>query len=159
MRRNRSEVWAAEGRPRETAVWRWFLGMALLMLGGCTPPSVESREGDAVAGENPTGPAVKLVIDFDDGFEKHYRLAWREGMTVLDALDAASRRARGVRFASKGTGDMAMVTAVDGVANEGGGGLGRNWIYWVNGALAEKSCGVYEIRPEDVILWKFGKYE
>lgn len=158
MRRNASEIRSVVVRTRETAGWRWLLGTALLMLVGCMPPGVEPRDGDAMPAEKPTGSAVKLVIDFDDGLEKHYRLAWREGMTVLDALDAASRRARGVRYSSKGSGDMAMVTAVDGVANEGGG-EGRNWIYRVNGALAEKSCGVYEVRPDDVILWKFGKYE
>jgi hypothetical protein len=148
-----------------TMVTVWFrhaglnaiVGFLLLTMVGCKPPAAE-RNGDYLPAEKPTGPAVALVIDFDDGLEKHYKLAADEPMTVLAALEAASKRERGIRYETKGSGEMAMVLSIDGLANEGGG-KGRNWIYWVNGQLAEKSCGVYEVRPNDVILWKFGTYE
>jgi hypothetical protein len=38
--------------------------------------------------------------------------------------------------------------------NEGGGGK-RNWIFWVNTNLGDKSFGVYKLDPSDVVLWKF----
>jgi hypothetical protein len=132
--------------------------LALSILIGCQPPKSSSDGTDRPVGVKPTGEAVTLVVDFDDGQQRHFRLAWREGMTVLDALDSASQRQRGITYTQRGTGEMAMITAIDALANEGGG-KGRNWIYRVNGQLADKSCGVYEIRPEDVILWKFGTYD
>jgi hypothetical protein len=134
----------------------WLIAFPLLL--GCKPPDTNSQGGDFPPATKPSGPAVVLVIDFDDGLEKHYKLAADKPMTVLAVLDAASKRERGIRYETKGSGEMAMVLSIDGLANEGGG-KGRNWIYWVNGQLAEKSCGVYEIQPNDVILWKFGTYE
>lgn len=137
--------------------------VALLVLVGCQPPMQSGDRGDLPVGVKPTGEAVNLVIDFDDGQQRHFQLAWREGMTVLDALESASQRQRGLAYTQRGNGEMAMITAIDGLANEGGGieagGRGRNWIYRVNGQLADKSCGVYEIRPQDVILWTFGTYD
>ncbi len=135
-----------------------FTLAAVAVLVGCQPPKSISDGTDRPVGVNPTGEAVSLVIDFDDGQQRHFRLAWREGMTVLDALESASQRQRGIAYTQRGSGEMAMITAIDALANEGGG-QGRNWIFRVNGQLADKSCGVYEIRPEDVILWKFGTYD
>lgn len=129
--------------------------VTLLGLIGCKPPA--ASDADRPPATRPTGPAVTLVVDFDDGLEKHYRLPWRESMTVLDALEAASRRQRGIDVDIRGRGAMAMVTAIDGLPNEGG--EGRNWIYRVNGQLADKGCGVYETKAEDVIIWSFGKYD
>jgi hypothetical protein len=136
-----------------------FACFALALVVGCVPPRESASDGQFAAAKKPTGPAVRLVVDFADGLEKHYQLDWRDAMTVLDALESASRRQRGIIYSHSGSGERAMVTAIDGLANEGGGGAGRNWIYRVNGELADKSCGVYEIRPDDVILWKFGTYD
>lgn len=139
------------------------MSVSLLVLVGCQPPKQSDDRGDLPVGVKPVGEAVNLVIDFDDGQQRHFQLAWREGMTALDALESASQRQRGIVYTQRGNGEMAMITAIDALANEGGGGnasgKGRNWIYRVNGQLADKSCGVYEIRPQDVILWKFGTYD
>ncbi len=51
-----------------------------------------------------------------------------------------------------------MLTAIDGVTNESGGGESRNWIYRVNGKLATVSFDAYTLVPGDVILWRFEKY-
>lgn len=152
--KRRMERWV----ERRTGACVWAMCLALLLMGtvaGCTPP--QAGEGDLPKVVKPTGKAVRLVIDFDDGFEKHYRLAWKESMTVLDALEAASARQRGIVVQVRGSGEMAMVTSIDGQTNQGD--EGRNWIYRVNGELADKSCGVYEVRPDDVIMWTFGTYE
>src|SRR4051812_37384696 len=75
------------------------------------------------------GSAVQLVIDYGDGAQLHFpALAWREGMTVLDALKAASVHPHGVKFAQKGSGSTAMVIKIGDLANEGDG---RNWLYSV----------------------------
>ncbi len=143
---------------RRVSAWPTCLAvLILLIVSGCKPPTASNGAAAHPPGVKPTGPAVELVIDFDDGFQKHYKLPWRESATVLDALESASRRQRGITYTVRGSGDMTMVTAIDGVANQGGDG--RNWIYRVNGRLADKSCGVYETQPDDVIMWTFGTYE
>ena len=80
-------------------------------------------------------------------------------MTALDALKLAEGRPRGVQLKMEGSGEMTMVLAIDDLANEVGIGDGRNWIYRVNGEQPHKSCGVYTLAPDDVILWKFEKFE
>lgn len=99
-------------------------------------------------------PTVKLVIDFGDGVEKHFTaLPWREGMTVLDAMQAAARHPRGIRFQYTGEGKTAFLTSIDDVANEG---AERNWIYRVNEDRGDRSIGVKTLSINDVVYWKFG---
>jgi hypothetical protein len=99
---------------------------------------------------------VRLVVDFGDGVEKHFtRLAWHQGMTVLNALEAAQQHPRGIRFEHRGRRDTAFVTRIDELANETGG---RGWIYRVNGELADRSCGVAQLQKGDTVLWTFEKY-
>jgi hypothetical protein len=99
--------------------------------------------------------AVRLAIDYGDGVEKHFTsLAWREGMTVLDAMKAAQEHPRGIEFQFRGSGATAFLTQIDDVKNEG---AGRNWIYRVNGDLAERGFAVQKLAAGDTVLWKFEK--
>src|SRR5690606_12656524 len=103
---------------------------------------------------------VKIVVDYGDDSEKHLnRIPFTEGMTVLQALNLAQIHPHGVKVSVKGTGEMAMVEGIDGLTNEVGIGEGKNWIYRVNGEQPTKSCGVYTLAPDDVILWKFEKFK
>ena len=106
----------------------------------------------SVKAEEPAA-SVGLSIDFGDGFQKQYSmLAWREGVTVLDVLEQASRHPRGIKYEFRGKNATAFVTSIDGVINEG---KGRNWTFRVNGQLADRSAGVYPLKPNDNVLWKF----
>ena len=99
---------------------------------------------------------VILVIDYNDGVEKHFTaLTWTEGMTVLDAMNQAKEHPHGIRFAYKGTGATAFLTQIDDLENQGGGAGKKNWVYRVNDKLADKSFGVYEIKAGDTVRWKF----
>lgn len=110
----------------------------------------------AVAAE-PAKATVGLVIDYDDGVEKHFRhLAWKSGMTVLDVLQAAKQHPRGIQFVYRGQGDTAFLTQIDDLKNEG---RGRNWIFSVNGQLGERSFAVTELKASDRVLWKFTQYK
>ena len=62
---------------------------------------------------------------------QHIYVPWREGMTVENLLASASRLPKGVQFAQQGSGESALLTEINGTANEGGNG--RNWTYSVNG--------------------------
>ena len=107
-------------------------------------------------GAEPLAPTVRLVIDFGDGMEMHFTaLAWREGMTALDALSAAKAHRRGIGFSHHGSGANAMVTKIGDVKNEG---AGKNWIYYVNAKQAEMSAGACKIKPGETVLWKFEEY-
>jgi hypothetical protein len=99
---------------------------------------------------------VKLFIDFGDGFEKRYSaLPWREGMTVLDAMQQASRHPHGIEFKHTGAGKTAFLTAIDDAANEGQDG--RNWIYHVNQDRGDRSIGVKQLSITDVVRWKYAR--
>ncbi len=100
--------------------------------------------------------SVKLVVDYGDGVEKHFpAIPWKEGMTVLDVMSAATGRAHGIAFEHTGSGDTAILTRIDDLSNEGGGKEKKNWLYWVNDKFAERSFGAYELAPSDVVVWRF----
>jgi hypothetical protein len=106
--------------------------------------------------EPPAAETVKLIVDYGDGVEKHFtRLKWRSGITVLDTLNDARQHARGITFKSRGSGATAFVYAIDEQENEANG---RAWLYKVNGQLADRSCGIFELQPADTVLWTFDKY-
>lgn len=114
----------------------------------------------AAPATNQDGPSVQLTIDFGDGFQKRFpTLAWQSGMTVLDALRAAARHPRGIRLESAGRREMTLITAIDGVANQGGGPNTRNWVYQVNGRRATRGCAVVELQPGDRVLWELTFYD
>lgn len=108
--------------------------------------------------DNPASPdgTVQLVIDYGDGVQKHFTaLEWRDGMTVLDALEAAQRHPRGIKFAYRGKAATAFLTRLDDLENEG---RDRNWVYRVNGELADRSFATFGLKAGDTVLWKFGAY-
>ena len=129
---------------------RALLGTCWLLLGWpCLhPASAEDPE--------PAQKPMRLVIDYGDGVEKHFNsIAWKDGSTVLDVLVAAQKHPRGIKFVHRGKGETAFLTRIDDRENEG---RGRNWVYRVNGELADRSFAVRAVKPGDTILWKFGEY-
>ncbi len=104
----------------------------------------------------PNPQTVQLIIDYGDGVQKHFTaLEWKDGMTVLDALEAAQKHPRGIKFVYRGKGETAFLTQIDELENEG---RGRNWVYRVNGELAKKSFAILTVKAADTILWTFGEY-
>jgi uncharacterized protein DUF4430 len=100
-------------------------------------------------------PAVELVVDYGDGVEKRFkRIPIHGGMTVLGALRFTADRPHGIKYEMRGEGDLAFLTKIDDLSNQGGGD-GRNWLYRVNGKPATKSFDAYVVSPGDVILWKY----
>ncbi|MCZ6682769.1 MAG: DUF4430 domain-containing protein [Planctomycetota bacterium] len=107
----------------------------------------------------PKTQTVRLIIDYNDGVEKHFTaVPWKKGMTVRDAMDFAKRSPHGIAFEHKGRGETALLTRIDDLANQGGGSGKNNWIYRVNDKLANKGFAVFELNPSDVVLWKFTTY-
>ena len=109
------------------------------------------------AGEPEKEKIVHVIIDYGDGVQKHFtRLAWKPGMTVLEALKAAAKHPRGIQIKYRGRGATAFVTQIDDLENQG---RGRNWLYRVNKKLADRGCGAFPLKSGDTVLWRFGEYE
>jgi len=105
----------------------------------------------------PSPEIVGLTVDYGDGVQKVFTaLPWRQAMTVRDLMQLAQEHPRGIRFASRGSGATELLTRIDDLDNQGT--RGRNWIFHVNGKLADRSLGAYRLRPGDAVLWEFGKY-
>jgi hypothetical protein len=122
------------------------LAIALILLSG-------NFSGTAARAQ---GGTVRLVIDYGDGFLKIFtELPWTKGATVLDAMNAAKAHQRGLTFRHSGSGATAMLTEIDGLANQGGGSGRKNWQLWVNTNYADRGFGVYELQPLDVVTWQF----
>lgn len=107
----------------------------------------------------PEAKAVRVVIDYGDGVEKHFKaIPHRAEMTVLDALRAAAALPRGIKFEHRGSGEIAFVSKIDDLRNEGGS-EGRAWTYSVNGKTAEKSCGIFVLNAGDVVTWTYAVFK
>jgi hypothetical protein len=132
---------------------RALLITALLALTLCTlAPTFLRAEPDPAAPSS-----IRLVISYGDGVEKHFTaLPFKEGMTVLDAMTLAQAHPRGIKLDVAGSGERAFLKSIDGLANEGGGKGARNWLYSVNGKMADRGSGVMTLNPGDTVLWSFG---
>ena len=114
---------------------------------------VAAAAGDHAHAQSAT---VRLVVDYGDGVVKTITgLPWAKGSTVLDVMNAAKDRPHGISFSYTGSGASALLTRIDDVANEGGAAAKKNWQLWVNTSYADKSFGVYEVQPLDVVFWRF----
>ncbi len=129
------------------------VGIALvLLLLICAGHPVTLRADDTPAQKQ----VVTLVIDYGDGVQKQFtQLKWREGLTVLNLMNAAAKHPRGIQFKYRGRGATAFLTQIDDLKNDG---KDHNWVYRVNGRLADKSFAVFTLKPGDAVLWKFGEY-
>ena len=145
---------------------RWGLPVVLLgvlalvvAIGGFQ--NLSSR-ADRRANDNPmpaTGKTVRLTIDFGQRQRQFAEIPWREGMTVMDAMQAAASRPNGLAYKSRGTGPSAFVSSIEGVKNQGTGRNSKSWIYNVNDQQGKKSAGLRRLGPYDRILWKFQGWE
>ena len=148
---------------RATLIGCSTLAAILSVVLGCQPDantrSPLATQGKAIELAAAGEPAVELVIDYGDGAEKRFtRIPHEDGMTVQAAMRFASNHPRGIKFESTGSGSSTLLTRIDDLANETAR-KGKNWLYRINGKLADKSCDAYVLAPGDVILWRFEEYE
>ena len=136
-------------RVRESA--RLWLVVIVIAAVGCESADVgESSTKGATTG------SVTVDIDFNGRTQnKSFRIPCSQDSTVFSILQRAENTGD-VKFAFTGSNETAFVSSIDGVENEKG--AGDNWTYRVNDELGDRSCGVFPVKPEDKILWRFGKY-
>jgi hypothetical protein len=140
----------AAPHPKSLRAFATFLALGLIL----------SSSSDRFAIADEKRGTVKLVIDYGDGVQKVFpALEWKEGMTVLDAMEKAKAPAHGITFKYTGKNETAFLTQIDDLKNEGGGKEKKNWQYWVNEAYADKGFGVRKLDKGDVVLWKLAVFE
>lgn len=154
--------------PRRIPAWLVLPGILAILLVGMLagrmmrPPEVREGEPAGAAAQTdewepspePAGDTVLFAVDFSNGARKEIAaLPWREGLTVLEAMQEAARFRPGITFTHTGSGEMTFVTAIDGLKNAGADG--GNWIYEVNGEKATKSAGIQTLQPKDALLWRY----
>jgi hypothetical protein len=101
--------------------------------------------------KNDPRPKISLTIDYGNGRRTAFAaIEWHDGMTVADLMAAWTN----VTVRQKGSGESAFVTAIDDIENQGADG--KNWIYSVNGQAGDRSFAVYQLKPDDHVLWTFG---
>jgi hypothetical protein len=165
----------ADMQRAETANRRWRLGpleialvlqLALLVLGVALlarrtdsgEPKGRAATGAYVELPPPAELAVSLGVDFGNGVKREFTgVAWADGMTVGKLMEAAARMTPPLEYKVRGSGKMTFLTSLDGVAN--GEGVGRYWLYEVNGQLADVSFAVKPLASGDRVLWIFKEAE
>lgn len=143
---------------------RRLLGLLLaLSLGftGCGGSETNSPAGtrDAAPAPDPNAQPVTLVIEQGEDTRTFADIPWSPGMTVLQVMDAAEDNEVGLAFDYTGRGETAILSAIDGVENQGAGRDAKNWLYWVEGRFATKSFAVAEVRPGETVTWRFAPYD
>ncbi|REJ64661.1 MAG: DUF4430 domain-containing protein [Planctomycetota bacterium] len=130
---------------------RLAVSLVILVTGawGCdaSPP---------VQPQKPASGTVQLSVEFGGaGNDRRLELPWKSEMTVFGVLESAAALPDGIRFEHRGHGETVFVSAIDGVANQGGGENARNWIFKVNDTKSNVSAGVAKVAADDHVLWKF----
>ncbi|MBX3385373.1 MAG: DUF4430 domain-containing protein [Phycisphaeraceae bacterium] len=130
---------------------------------GWTADGVVSRSGSEEEGTPPAEEAkrtVTVVVDYGDGVRKvFYSLAWKDEMTVLDALKLADDHPRGIDVDFTGTGSSAFIRRIDDLANgtELPEGKGKGyWMFRVDGEMSKRSAGVVAVAAGGEVVWFFG---
>jgi len=114
-------------------------------------PQAKSGKLPTPIAKNDPRPKVILTVDYGGGRRTAFApIEWHDGMTVADLMATWTN----IAIKQKGSGESAFVTAIDDVENQGADS--NNWIYSVNGQVADRSFAVYKLKPDDHVLWTFG---
>lgn len=97
---------------------------------------------------------VKLLVELpsEEGIQESYEIQGKA--LVLDVMTGLKNEKK-LSFEISGNGDMAFVTEMAGIPNEGKDG--KNWIYAINGKAADTGIGSAHVRPGDEVRWCFLK--
>ncbi len=123
-------------------------------------PATTATAGEHAGAASPNKPqTVELIVDYGDGARKSSgALPWRERLTVRAVMDEAKDHPHGITYSAHGTGEQAILTKLDDLENQTGANA-KDWLFYVNDRMGDKSFDAWTVRPGDVILWKFAVYE
>lgn len=134
---------------------RWFFTLIAVVT-----ICVTILSGQSAPADDNKPLRVRLIIDYNDGVEKHFtKIPWKKGMTVLDAMNHARRGSHGLSFKSTGKGGSTFLQQIDDLKNQGGGTGKKNWILRVNKKLATQSFGIAKLKSADIVRWRFEAFK
>lgn len=118
----------------------------LLWQNNLIPGRQESQTSSPV--EEQKKASVEIVVDSQ--MRRYPDVDFKEGETALDLTRKA------VEVETKGEGEMAFVTSVNGqkVDEE----KKEFWSLWVNGEMAQVGAGSYVLKSGDTVTWKIQTY-
>jgi hypothetical protein len=123
--------------------------------GGPAAVAGESQSANWTPAPRPTGKTVTLTIDFGNGARREFDdLPWAPGLTLGKLMEEAREFRPAINFAQQGTGKMAFLSSLEGVANESGAD-GRYWLYSVDGRHGDVSFAVQPLEAGAAVLWEF----
>ena len=126
--------------------------MALMLTVACDR---QGRNAPALDASASGTIQVSLELDFQgegDGEGLELEMKVPDASTAFELLQLA--KAQGdMEFEATGSGELAFVTSINGIQNQGAGG--RNWVFYVNDELANAGSGDYKLNESDKVLWKF----
>lgn len=131
------------------------ISLAVFVVSPCLAISQDAVSKPTAETKAKATKTVVLTIEFPGEVELHYKaIPFTDDMTVFDALTAAAKHARPLRFKHSGSGEFAFLTEIDGQKNEGVSG--KNWTYKVDGERAKVGMGSMKLKEGSHVLWIFG---
>lgn len=144
---------------RPASPWRLILALATVLLLVVFLRFRAQETGQLDSGDLPLGTGAPVVLEQRRPEKEPHQVELRHfpGMTVRTATLRAGAEQASWASDWRGEGEMALLEALGGVANQGGDGL--NWQFEVNGVYADRGAGDFELAPGDRVLWKLAPYE
>lgn len=97
----------------------------------------------------------EVSITIQDGKSKSRLTVLVAEKSNLLSIMEAQKIEQKLSFEVKGEGDMTFVESLNGVKNEGPGDDKHNWLFAVNGRLANQGIGQLQISANDSVTWCF----
>ncbi|MDX1259945.1 MULTISPECIES: DUF4430 domain-containing protein [unclassified Exiguobacterium] len=127
---------------------KWILIGGVLLLAGCaeqpTDQAAESKKCERLV-------EVSVVNHASDKTLYEKDMCLKKSETALDALEETD-----LPVVKTGKGEMAYVTAVDGI-REKSAGASSGWVFGVNDKPAQVGAGAYQLKDGDRLEWRFEK--
>ena len=138
-----------------------FALVAVLLIGpgvsGCTDASRDAvSNGDGFRAV-PKAP-VEIIIKHpaDGSITKIQSGVIDKALPVLRILSDLKQAGK-LKYVGSGKANQILIESINGTANEGA--RGKNWMYALNGSLANQGVATQQAKPGDKITWCFIKYE
>jgi len=97
---------------------------------------------------------VSLIINYGEGAVENFKFSIKNGYTAFDALNDAMQKT-GKVIKTKKYDIGVFIESIGGKENEKNG---KNWLYYVNGAMPQVAADKYELKNGDLVEFKFEKY-
>ncbi|WP_214847817.1 DUF4430 domain-containing protein [Exiguobacterium sp. s193] len=128
---------------------RMLLAGSLLVLAGCAEKAEPVTTSKSEACDVKVDVSVVNHAKDKTLFDK--ALCFDQKETALDALEETK-----LDVVKTGKGEMAYVTAVDGI-REKSAGASSGWVFGVNDKPGEVGAGSYQLKDGDQLEWRFEK--